>query len=192
MHSIRRRTKRLFLRLIAAKGHPWQLAAGVSVGIFWGLSPLWGLQMIMAVITATALNVSRIPAAILVHITNPLTVWLIYPLTWKLGDRVLAPFVGNGVPLESGGPFTLTSLAGLAGGALLRLIVGGCIAGFFLGAAAYPFSYCAARLLRQRIKDTRQARRARRIAAYMAEKSAAERPAEQESDQPAETVERRA
>jgi len=186
MHAIRKKLKRLFLRLIAAKGDAWQVAGGVSVGLFWGLSPLWGLQTIMALVSATALNVSRIPAAIFVHISNPFTVMILYPLTWKLGDLVLAPFVGPGAPLQLHHPLSLGSIANLAGGVLLRMILGGCLAGLALGAAAYPIAFFTVRLVRPRLQARRHARRARRIAARLAKQNI--QPTETISQDSAETA----
>jgi len=180
MANYRKRLKRLYLRVVTAKGSPRQVAAGLAVGVFWGLSPLWLLQTLLALVSATALNVSRIPAAIGVHISNPITAPFIYPITWKVGDFLLRPFVGAAqMAAWEGTTFSWDVLPGLAGHALTRMLLGGFVLGAVLGIMTYLLALLGLVRFKKAIKMRRKARQLKRSAAQ-ASASRASGPATEE------------
>ncbi|MFA5689352.1 MAG: DUF2062 domain-containing protein [Kiritimatiellales bacterium] len=86
----RTRSIRDYLR-IAVYQHatPEQIALGFCIGLFVGLSPLFGVQMMLAFLLALALRGSKISAMITVWITNPLTALPVYSFTYWIGSHIL-------------------------------------------------------------------------------------------------------
>jgi len=138
MGKLREKLKQLYVQILSVKAEPHQIAGGTAVGIFWSFSPLWGLHMLLSLITATVLNVSRIPALLIVHISNPLTAPFIYPITWKVGDIVLRPFVAPAPPISpSEVHLTLAQIFSVAGDAMIRMSIGGAIIGSIVAMLVY-------------------------------------------------------
>ena len=61
----------------------------MAVGIFVGMTPTLGVQMIIAAFVATLLGASRVPAVLMVYISNPLTAVPLYSLCYNVGAAVL-------------------------------------------------------------------------------------------------------
>lgn len=68
------------------------IARGLAVGTFAGFFPLFGLQMIIAVVLATLFRGNKIAAASATWISNPLTSVPIFLLNFKVGKFVLNSF----------------------------------------------------------------------------------------------------
>lgn len=73
--------------LLALRGSPEAIARGAAIGVFMAFTPLVGVQMVCAVMLATALNANRFMAAAGVWITNPLTIPPLYALCYWVGSR---------------------------------------------------------------------------------------------------------
>ncbi len=71
------------------------IAGGLGLGMFLAFTPTVGIQIILAVILATLLNVNRPAAMIPVWITNPVTVAPIYTFNYWLGLKFV-----DGPPLS--------------------------------------------------------------------------------------------
>lgn len=115
---------------------PEDVAAGWALGMFVGCSVPFGLQLIVSVPLAMMMRVSKIGATLGTFITNPLTIWIIYPaqtmaMGWLLGrdfswDYILKAM--RGVAKNSDWK-TLLSLSGdvvvcfLLGGLALAIIL---------------------------------------------------------------------
>ena len=74
-----------YLKLIRQRGSPAAIARGLSVGIFAGLFPLFGLQTIMGVGLATICKGNKIIAAAATWISNPLTYVPIFFFNFRVG-----------------------------------------------------------------------------------------------------------
>ena len=130
-----------FFRLIRRKMvrdplPPEDVAAGWALGMFVGCSVPFGLQLIVSVPLAMMMRVSKVGATVGTFITNPLTIWIIYPaqtmaMGWLLGrdfswDYILKAM--RGVAKNSDWK-TLLSLSGdvvvcfLLGGLALAIIL---------------------------------------------------------------------
>ena len=130
-----------FFRLIRRKMvrdplPPEDVAAGWALGMFVGCSVPFGLQLIVSVPLAMMMRVSKVGATLGTFITNPLTIWIIYPaqtmaMGWLLGrdfswDYILKAM--RGVAKNSDWK-TLLSLSGdvvvcfLLGGLALAIIL---------------------------------------------------------------------
>ena len=115
---------------------PEDIAAGWALGMFVGCSVPFGLQLIVSVPLAMMMRVSKVGATVGTFITNPLTIWIIYPaqtmaMGWLLGrdfswDYILKAM--RGVAKNSDWK-TLLSLSGdvvvcfLLGGLALAIIL---------------------------------------------------------------------
>lgn len=69
---------------------PDAIALGVCIGLFAGLSPLYGLQITIAFVLALLLGGSKIAAILSVWVTNPLTMFPVYSFTYWVGSRLLS------------------------------------------------------------------------------------------------------
>ena len=96
MGTISRRTRyylrRLLRSVLRTNDSPRQIAGGVAVGMMVAFSPTMGLQMFLAALVATVLKCSRLPAVIVVYITNPFTAIPIYLSCYVIGVGILRPF----------------------------------------------------------------------------------------------------
>jgi uncharacterized protein (DUF2062 family) len=112
------------------------IAGGVALGLFIGLTPTMGVQLVLAGICAYALKVNVAVALAATFVTNPLTAAFIYPLEYELGLRLvgtpepselagyswmLQSFVRHAKPLWAGGLLAGSVVAALAYG-LISLV----------------------------------------------------------------------
>jgi uncharacterized protein len=86
--SIPQRTARYYyLRFQRLQDHPRVLARGVAIGLFIGGTPTMPFHTILTLLFAVILRGSKLSALIAGFvITNPLTVFPIYYLCWRLGS----------------------------------------------------------------------------------------------------------
>ena len=76
----------LFLRLRAT---PDEVAKGLALGIFIGMTPTFGFQMAIALFFAWLLKENKIAALLGVWVTNPFTAPLIYAAQYETGRIIL-------------------------------------------------------------------------------------------------------
>ncbi|HQH70669.1 MAG TPA: DUF2062 domain-containing protein [bacterium] len=108
-------------------GSPHQLAAGVALGLWVGLTFPPGTQMIVAVALASIFQCNSILAAAATWITNPLTMPVIYPAQIALGCLLA------GIPLHEIVPGSLLELRELMSSSDYPLQI---LVLFFLGSQA--------------------------------------------------------
>lgn len=119
---------------------PARVAAGWALGMFIGCAIPFGLQLIVSVPLAIALRVSKVGATVGTLITNPVTIFFIYPAqTWAV-DRLL---FGGG--LEFGRlmnvEWTWEAVRLLGAETMASFFIGGLALGLVLS----PITYCAVR-----------------------------------------------
>ena len=96
--AIRIRLRRWARSILHARGSPEAVALGVAIGVFVAMTPTLGVQMIIAAFLATLLGASRVPAVLMVYISNPLTAVPIYSLCYNMGAAVLEFWFGLNTP----------------------------------------------------------------------------------------------
>lgn len=64
----------------------------IYVGCILSLWPIYGIQLILAFFIALAARANYLVTAILQFITNPITVWTLYPLCYLIGDYTMGLF----------------------------------------------------------------------------------------------------
>jgi uncharacterized protein (DUF2062 family) len=133
--SFIRQFKLNVLRFIRLRGTPDEIAKGFALGIFIGLTPTLGLQMIIAIAFAILLRENKLAAALGVWITNPLTAPFIYALEYETG-RLLTGMSRAHFPSE----LTFSALKMMGWEVLLPLSVGSLIYGIILTPLAYALT----------------------------------------------------
>ena len=83
-----------FFRLIRRKMvrdplPPEDVAAGWALGMFVGCSVPFGLQLVVSVPLAVVMRVSKVGATLGTFITNPVTIFFIYPAQTYVVNRLL-------------------------------------------------------------------------------------------------------
>lgn len=73
--------------VIRLRSSPKAIAGGLAVGTFLAFTPTVGVQLVLAVLIATFLNLNRPAAMIPVWITNPITVAPIYTFNYWIGAK---------------------------------------------------------------------------------------------------------
>ena len=149
-----------FFRLIRRKMvrdplPPEDVAAGWALGMFVGCSVPFGLQLIVSVPLAMMMRVSKVGATLGTFVTNPLTIWIIYPaqtmaMGWLLGrdfswDYILKAM--RGVAKNS----DWKTLLSLSGDVVVCFILGG----LALAAVLTPITYFTVRTLVRKYRSGR-------------------------------------
>jgi len=88
-HSWERSLKYIALRLMRVRATPHQLALGFTIGVFAAITPLVGVQMLLAGVIAIALRASFAAAMLGTFFGNPLTWAVVWPATYASGCFLL-------------------------------------------------------------------------------------------------------
>lgn len=127
-----RQVKLMVVRFVRLRGLPEEIAKGVALGIFIGMTPTFGFQMAIALFFAYLLRENRLAAILGVWITNPVTAPVIYAIEYEIG-RILLGMPRAKLPAE----FTWGAYADLGWNIMYPIWVGGIVAGVILGALSY-------------------------------------------------------
>ena len=84
-----RQVKLMVVRFVRLRGLPDEIAKGVALGIFVGMTPTFGFQMVIAIFFAYILRENRLAAVLGVWVTNPVTAPFIYAAEYEVGHRLL-------------------------------------------------------------------------------------------------------
>ncbi len=84
-----RQFKLNFIRLARLPSEPDDIGRGVALGLFIGLTPTFGFQMLLALLFAFLLRQNKIATFVGVWITNPVTAPLIYGIEYQIGSLFL-------------------------------------------------------------------------------------------------------
>jgi hypothetical protein len=87
--GLMRQGKLMLLRLLRLRAQPDEIAKGFALGIFIGMTPTFGFQMLIAIFFALLLRENKIAAAIGVWISNPITAPFIYAAEYETGRFML-------------------------------------------------------------------------------------------------------
>lgn len=84
----------LLRRILTLEDTPHSVAMGVTVGMFIGLTPTVGIQMVLVMILAAltwrCFRFNRIAALLTVYVSNPITTVPIYYFNYKVGTLFVA------------------------------------------------------------------------------------------------------
>lgn len=88
-HAWRRQLRYIYVRFIRMRGSSRAIARGLAAGVFAGWFPLFGLQTIMGVAIAIAIQGNKIMAAAGTWVSNPLTYAPIYYFNFRVGEVIV-------------------------------------------------------------------------------------------------------
>jgi uncharacterized protein len=133
--------RQLYDRLIRIRGTPHEIAMGMALGLYIGMTPLMGVHIVVAVFFAMLLKWNKLAAAIGVWVTNPVTALPIYGINYVVGAHV----TGVTRPLRLGEPgfSRIVDIFIKAPEIFWTLLVGGMITGLPLAILGYYFTYGA-------------------------------------------------
>ena len=132
----KRNLRLLYLRLLRLKGKPQEVAGGVAIGVFVGMTPTVPLHTVLAVLIALLLRKSKLAAALGVWVANPFFLPFIYLLDYKVG-QILS---GANPPSLAMSNFSLPGLVQLGWNISYPLLLGGMITGFLCAIPSYFLS----------------------------------------------------
>ena len=152
------RKLRAYFRLLKGKMlrdrmSPNRVAAGWAIGMFIGCSVPFGFQLVVSVPAAVLTKTSKIGATLGTFVTNPVTIFFIYPAQTWLVNRLL--FDGSLsfsrlVEVE----WTWESVRKLGAEAMASFFLGG----FFLAIVLTPITYCVVKRLVIRYRAFKKAK----------------------------------
>lgn len=87
--SFGRSLKYVFYRLWRLSGSPHAIAVGCAAGVFISFTPLYGFQVVAAVLLAWLLGGSIVAAGLGTFVANPISFPVIWYSTYKLGCAML-------------------------------------------------------------------------------------------------------
>lgn len=145
-------------RFVKIRGAPREIALGLALGLFVGMSPTMGIQMPIAIFLAALVGWSKISAAMGVWISNPLSAPLLYGVTYYVGAKVLSMpprVLIHGLNFEG-----LKSMILHAPEILWAMTVGGVILGIPISVAGYWISHTLLIRYRKEIESAIQKEKA--------------------------------
>ena len=153
--SWKRRIRYVYLRFVRLRGSSKEIARGLAAGVFAGLFPLFGFQIIIGIAIAALLKGNKIIAAAGTWISNPFTYVPIYAFNYQVGRWLLGPSQTNYTfsDLQS-----VKAIMAMGANITLTLFVGcfvtglvGSIGSYFLGLQLINFVRRQRRKLRCRL-----------------------------------------
>jgi len=150
--KIREKIKNYFSDVMKSHNNPHDVAMGFAVGVFIGVLPTPGLNIILGLIAAAFLKVNKVAIFGGIALNNPLTTPIIYTISYKIGTFFVGgPPIANILSWEY-----LTNLSNLAliskpiiVGILIFTVVATILAYILMYAAYYFIVY-------RRIKKNRE------------------------------------
>jgi uncharacterized protein len=150
-----------YLRFIRLQGDPEEVARGVAIGIFIGITPTIPLHTVLILFIALLLRAGKI-AGLLAScvVSNPLTFFFQYYLSWRIGTWLL-PYdlsweriqsVMSVISGHSSFKASLEAFSRLGGEAILVMLSGGIILALPFTIVSYFLSLSFFKKLRRRKK----------------------------------------
>ena len=134
MRSLRSYWHDLRAKMVKDPLPPEDVAAGWALGMFIGCSIPFGLQLIVSVPLAIMMRVSKIGATVGTLITNPVTIFFIYPAqTWVMYNILFGSREMGELPTE----WTRESVMALSGPVIISFFLGGLALALVLAPITY-------------------------------------------------------
>ena len=114
------------------RGKPHEIALGMAIGVFIGITPTIPLHTILAVSLALLVGGSKLAAALGVWVSNPLSIPFFYYGSYRIGQLVLG-LPGISLPDDR----SLLAMASLGGKIVGAMLLGGVILGIVPAIVAY-------------------------------------------------------
>ena len=142
MRSLRFYWHDLRARMVKDPLPPEDVAAGWALGMFIGCAVPFGLQLVISVPLAMMMRVSKIGATLGTLITNPVTIFIIYPVqTWVMNRMIFGGSLSFSRLMET--EWTWRAVRHLGAEAMVSFFLGG----FALAIVLTPLTYFFVRRL---------------------------------------------
>ncbi len=113
---------------------PEDVAAGWALGMFVGCAIPFGLQLVVSIPLAMMMRVSKIGATLGTFVTNPVTIFFIYPAqTWVVYNLLFGSREMGELPTE----WTMRTVMALSGPVVISFFLGGLLLGLVLSPVTY-------------------------------------------------------
>ncbi|MDH4321383.1 MAG: DUF2062 domain-containing protein [Desulfobulbaceae bacterium] len=139
-----------YLRVIRLRGEPSELARGVGIGMFIGITPTIPLHTVLILLFTIISRGSKIAGLLAsVVVSNPLTIPPTYYLSWRVGEGLTGTAISWAnvksvmelVLSDAGFMERLAAVMHLGREALVTLLLGGFVLALPFGVAGYFLSY---------------------------------------------------
>jgi uncharacterized protein len=127
------------------------LARGFAIGIFWGMFPLPGVQMLIAAVTAAFLRGSKVAAIAGTWLGNPLTTLPLTALNFHVGQMLL----GRTWTQLPENIQTIDGFLQLGGEAIGSYLLGCLVMGILCGMVSYVIGIPVVAFFQKRAKKIR-------------------------------------
>ena len=132
--SLASRWKRLREKMVRDPLPPESVAAGWALGVFVGFAIPFGLQLIVSVPLAIMMRVSKVGATLGTFVTNPATIFFLYPAqTWVVYNLLFGSREMGELPTE----WTRQSVMALSGPVIISFFLGGLALAMVLSPVTY-------------------------------------------------------
>ena len=136
MRSLRSYWHVLKAKMVKDPLPPEDVAAGWALGMFIGCSVPFGLQLIVSIPLALMMRVSKVGATLGTLITNPVTIFIIYPAqTWVVNRLVFGGSLSFQRLMET--EWTWAAVRHLGAEAMVSFFLGGLALGMILSPLTY-------------------------------------------------------
>lgn len=135
--------------------HKFPVAKGVAIGLFFGLLPIFGLQIISAITIALFLRANITAAILLTWVTNPITFPIVLWLEKQFGDLIISSSIWKCSHIHinmNSYYFTKYGEPLLVGSIMSGIIIS--ISGFFLTVLLWDSIALIAKQINHKIKRT--------------------------------------
>ena len=95
--KVRLITAKYYAKIVREKATPEYIARGWAIGMFYGCLIPFGFQLILSIPTSFMLKGSKIGASLGTLLTNPVSIWFIYPVQCYIGSL----FLGGGLNFDT-------------------------------------------------------------------------------------------
>ena len=132
--SLAARWKRLREKMVRDPLPPESVAAGWALGVFIGFAIPFGLQLIVSVPLALMMRVSKVGATLGTFVTNPATIFFLYPAqTWVVYNLLFGSREMGELPTE----WTRQTVMALSGPVIISFFLGGLVLAMVLSPITY-------------------------------------------------------
>ena len=132
--SFRSRWRNLREKMVKDPLPPESVAAGWALGVFIGFAIPFGLQLIVSVPLALMMRVSKVGATIGTFVTNPATIFFIYPAqTWVVYNLLFGSREMGELPTE----WSRKVVMSLSGPVIISFFLGGLAIAMVLSPITY-------------------------------------------------------
>ncbi len=148
-----------YLRFLRLQGNPGEIARGVAIGTFIGITPTIPLHTVLILLVTVMLRASKVAGIVASYVvSNPFTFFIQYYLSWRIGNWLM-PYdlsweqVHSIMAVISGHSdltTTLTAISKLGWQAASVMVVGGSVLALPFTMASYLYALTFFRRLRRK------------------------------------------